>query len=75
MVAIGFNRYLAWSHTVSFASRFTLFELSLNPDNPLQYQYDGEQLDITEETVSARVLLDDGRTEVREHTFLYGETD
>jgi len=69
MVAIGFNRYLAWSHTVAFASRFTLFELSLNPDNPLQYQYDGEQLDITEETVSARVLLDDGRTEVREHTF------
>jgi acyl-homoserine-lactone acylase len=35
----------------------------------LQYQYDGEPLDITEETLSARVLLEDGRTEVREHTF------
>jgi acyl-homoserine-lactone acylase len=69
MVGIGFNRHLAWSHTTSFANRFTLFELSLNPDNPLQYQYDGERLDITEATVSARVRLDDGRTEVREHTF------
>lgn len=69
MVGIGFNENLAWSHTVSFANRFTLFELSLNPDNPMQYQVDGEMLDITEETVSAVVLLDDGSTEVREHTF------
>src|SRR3546814_6680794 len=35
-VLIGFNDHFAWSHTVSTASRFTLYELTLNPLNPKQ---------------------------------------
>jgi acyl-homoserine-lactone acylase len=52
-VAIGFNKDIAWSHTVSTAMRFTLYQLELNPDNPMQYRYGEEYRDI--ETVSVRV--------------------
>jgi acyl-homoserine-lactone acylase len=38
-VAIGFNKDVAWSHTVSTALRATFYELELNPDNPMQYRY------------------------------------
>lgn len=40
-ILIGFNRNFAWSHTVSTAYRFSLYELTLNPTNPTQYLYDG----------------------------------
>jgi acyl-homoserine-lactone acylase len=68
-IGIGFTRDVAWTHTVAFATRFTLYELKLNPDNPLQYEYDGEWRDITQETVSARVRRADGTLETREKTF------
>ena len=73
MIAIGFNRDMAWTHTVSVANRFTLFELKLNPDNPLQYEVDGEYRDITPETVTIQVLQPDGSLEQREHTFYHWE--
>jgi acyl-homoserine-lactone acylase len=38
-IGIGFNRDVAWTHTVSTALRSTLYELTLNPENPLQYRY------------------------------------
>ena len=46
-VAIGFNKDIAWTHTVSTALRFTLYELKLNPENPMEYEYDGEYQPIT----------------------------
>jgi len=69
MVGIGFNRNLAWTHTVSFANRFTLYQLVINPQNPMQYLYDGEPRDITARTVKARVKMPDGTIETRTHTF------
>ena len=36
-VVIGFNEHIAWSHTISTAKRFTVFELSLDPSDPLTY--------------------------------------
>ncbi|MFK8049270.1 MAG: penicillin acylase family protein [Halioglobus sp.] len=66
---IGFNRNLAWSATVSTAARFTFYELELNPENPLQYIYDGEVRDLETQSVSAQLLLDDGSLETTEHTF------
>ena len=69
MVGIGFNRDVAWSHTVSYANRFTLYELKLAPDNPMQYVYEGELRDIIPRTVQARVKREDGTLETREHTF------
>ncbi len=40
-VSIGFNRDIAWSHTVSTGLRATLYKLELHPDDPTQYRYDG----------------------------------
>ncbi|GAB3270855.1 penicillin acylase family protein [Parahaliea aestuarii] len=66
---IGFNQNLAWSHTVSTGTRFTFYELELNPDNPLEYLYDGELREITAETVSAERIGADGSVETVDFTF------
>ncbi|HUP92739.1 MAG TPA: penicillin acylase family protein [Solimonas sp.] len=72
-VNIGFNRHFAWSHTVSTAYRFTLYQLVLNPLNPTQYLYDGALRDMvpTELTIQAKQpdgsLADMHRTLYRTH--------
>jgi acyl-homoserine-lactone acylase len=66
---IGFNQNLAWSHTVSTGKRFTFYELTLNPENRMQYIYDGEIRDITTRTVSAGKGQPDGSVQTMEHTF------
>ena len=66
-VSIGFNKDVAWTHTVSTAMRFTLYQLSLNPDDPMQYEYDGEYLDIEPKVV--RVTVGEGEAaQELEHT-------
>jgi acyl-homoserine-lactone acylase len=54
-VAIGFNKNIAWTHTVSTAKRFTLYQLKLNPSNPLEYEYDGAYRTIEKRSVNVRV--------------------
>ncbi|MEQ8690324.1 MAG: penicillin acylase family protein, partial [Pseudomonadales bacterium] len=66
-VSIGFNKDVAWTHTVSTAMRFTLYQLKLNPDNPMQYEYDGEYRDVEPRVV--RVTVGEGaQQQTREHT-------
>jgi acyl-homoserine-lactone acylase len=67
MITIGFNKDLAWSHTVSPASHIGLYELVLNPTNPMQYLYDGEYRDISTVEVSAKQLESDDS--LSEHQF------
>lgn len=75
MVNIGFNENIAWSHTVSVAARFGFYELTINPENPLQYQYGKDETgipvwrDISVEPVSIQVKMPDGTLETRSHTF------
>jgi acyl-homoserine-lactone acylase len=57
-IVIGFNKDIAWTHTVSTALRLTLFELELNPDNPRQYRYGDDYRNIEEIEVS--VPLEEG---------------
>lgn len=66
---IGFNKDVAWSHTVSTGQRFTFYELTLNPDNRFEYEYDGEFREITPLTVSAERMTMSGGVETVEHTF------
>ena len=68
---IAFNENIAWSHTVSTGSRFTFYELTLNPENPMQYEFEGEMRDITAQTVSAERLTADGQLETVEYTFYF----
>lgn len=49
-VAIGFNKDVAWTHTVSTALRFTLYELELTDDGR-SYRYDDEVRPLRKEVV------------------------
>lgn len=62
IINIGFNRDVAWTHTVSGTPRFTAALLSLEPGDPTRYLYDGEYLDMDEEEYTIDVLSDDGTT-------------
>lgn len=72
-ILIGFNKDVAWSHTVSTALRFTFHELTLNPENPLEYIVDGEIRALEAVTVSAESRNDEGAIETVEHTFYLSE--
>lgn len=42
LVALGFNKDVAWTHTVTAAQHFTVFELPLVPGDPTRYLVDGK---------------------------------
>lgn len=48
---IGFNKDIAWTHTVTAARHFTVFELKLDPQDPTAYWVDGKKEQMTEQTV------------------------
>ncbi len=67
-VLIGFNDHLAWSHTVSTAYRFTLYQLVINPLNPTQYLYDGEFRDMEAVPLTVEVKQEDGTVVPQQRT-------
>jgi acyl-homoserine-lactone acylase len=56
VVQIGFNRDIAWSHTVSTGKRFTLHELKLVPGDPTRYLLDGQPVAMTSRSIGGRTL-------------------
>lgn len=60
LVEIGHTQHLAWSHTVSTAQRFTLFQLSLTPGDPTTYLVDGKPETMTRQQISVPVRTADG---------------
>ena len=64
VILIGHTRRLAWSHTVSTARRFTIFELQLVPGSPTTYLYDGQP----REMQADRVTVDVGGGQQRTRT-------
>ena len=52
---IGHNQWLAWTHTVSTARRFGLFELKLDPKDPTAYLFDGKSTPMEKTTVTIQV--------------------
>ena len=56
MVSIGFNKDVAWSHTVSTGKRFTLYELQLAEGDPTTYLVDGKPEKMTSRTIAGRTL-------------------
>jgi acyl-homoserine-lactone acylase len=53
----GHNRNLGWAHTVNVPDLCDIYELTLNPDNPDQYRFDGEWRNFEKEEVTLRVRL------------------
>jgi acyl-homoserine-lactone acylase len=66
LVVIGFNKDVAWTHTVSTGKRFTLYELQLDPKDPTVYIVDGQQRHMVARTVT--LPAESGTTPVQ-HTF------
>jgi acyl-homoserine-lactone acylase len=67
-ISIGFNNDIAWSHTVSTALRFTLYELTLAADDPRAYRYGKETRKLTPRTVTIEVRQADGSVSSEQHT-------
>ena len=60
VVNIGFNRHLAWTHTVDTSKHFTLYRLQLDPKDPTHYLQDGKSIPMARQTVSVTVKAADG---------------
>jgi acyl-homoserine-lactone acylase len=59
-VGIGFNRHVAWTHTVSAGARWTGYALTLVPGTPTSYVYDGEPRAMTKRDLQIDVRQADG---------------
>ena len=58
--SIGFNKDVAWSHTVSTGKRFTLHELTLVAGDPTSYLLDGQPVKMVPREVTYLVREADG---------------
>ncbi len=67
-VSIGFNKDVAWSHTVSTGKRFTLHALTLVPGEPTSYMVDGKPEKMTSRDIAVDVLNGDHTVSSRKRT-------
>ena len=74
-VVIGFNRDIAWTHTVTTAVHFTTFKLALDPrdSSGTTYLSDGKPVKMRARTVSVERLQPDGTLSSRSKTFYFTE--
>lgn len=49
---LGFNKNVAWTHTVTEARHFTIYQLTLDPADPARYLVDGQSEAMTSQTVT-----------------------
>lgn len=59
---LGFNKDIAWTHTVTAARHFTLYQLTLDPNDPTAYLVDGKPEKMVAKTVT--VPMPDGAAPV-----------
>ncbi|MBP2320237.1 acyl-homoserine-lactone acylase [Kibdelosporangium banguiense] len=67
-VQIGYNRDVAWSHTVATTTPFGLYELKLAPGDPTSYLLDGRPEKMTSRKVSVQTRNADGSMSTVERT-------
>ncbi|HEY1043765.1 MAG TPA: penicillin acylase family protein [Telluria sp.] len=74
-VVIGFNKDIAWTHTVTTAVHFTNFILALDPSDPTGTTYfvDGKPERMSGRTVSIEARRPDGSIEQRTRTFYFSK--
>lgn len=66
---IGFNEDLGWTHTVSNGKRFTLYALTLHPEDPTVYLYGNELRRMSHIDRSIEVKGEDGELSTVQRTF------
>jgi acyl-homoserine-lactone acylase len=69
LINIGFNRSLAWTHTVATDARGTLFELQLDPADPTRYLVDGRSHPMNTQRIEVRVRDPNGALRTVSHEF------
>lgn len=69
VINIGYNKGLAWTHTVDSARHFTLYRLRLDPADPLRYLVDGRAEALKPVRVAVQVTGSDGGLHTVTHTF------
>jgi len=74
-IVIGFNKNIAWSHTVTTAYHFTTFRLALDPGDAsgTTYLVDGERQKMSTKTVTVDLLQADGAIQKRSKTFYFAK--
>ncbi|WP_262694795.1 penicillin acylase family protein [Kordiimonas aquimaris] len=70
-VAIGFNKDIAWSHTVSNSQRVVVYQLTLSPDDPMSYIYEGEVKPLEKNEFSVPVKGEDGQIQDQSATMYF----
>ncbi|SDV46048.1 penicillin acylase family protein [Chitinasiproducens palmae] len=60
VVMIGYNQDIAWTHTVSAARRFGVFQLALASDSPTTYLEDGRRVAMQAVPLTVQVRQPDG---------------
>ncbi len=75
MVVIGFNKDVAWTHTVTAAVHFTTFKLTLDTRDPTGTTYlsDGQPVKMSAKTVTVDVLQNNGTLAQRSKTFYFSK--
>ena len=68
VVQLGFNKDVAWTHTVSTGKRFTLHELTLSPNDPTSYMIDGKAEKMVAKKISIATRSADGQPTTKEQT-------
>ncbi|GAB1715816.1 MAG: aculeacin A acylase [Nitrobacter sp.] len=69
VINIGFNRNIAWTHTVSPSRRYAIYELRLGRASPLTYRIGSQTEPMIERAISVPVRSQDGRTEEMHRIF------
>ena len=59
-VGVGFNEAVGWTHTVSDSKRVVLYRLTLKPDDPTQYLYEGSWRSLRNRQVTTQVKTAEG---------------
>ncbi len=70
-VAIGFNKHVGWTHTVSASKRLTFYKLDLVEGNPTSYYYDNEVRDMKSRLITVTVRDKAGKLTEAERTVWY----
>ena len=70
-VTIGHTDKVTWGITYNSVDASDIYMEKLNPENPMQYEYDGEWRDMTVETAYIKVKTGDGKLETRQRKLEY----
>ena len=57
VILVGHNENLGWSHTVNSPDLIDIYELTINPENPNQYYFDGkyENFELSEAKIKVKI--------------------